>query len=616
MARYEITAPDGARYEITAPEGATEQDIMQFAQKQFAQRVPPSPSRPGAQPAAQIDNIAPPETQNPARFGFVPPGVRMSESQPVPAPETGLDVAKSFGAGVVRGGIGLASLPATAEELYAKAGERLQGQLPEPVRRAAGMAADYGGPLAMPLRMFSGGPTNKPTQEEITGAVEKAAGPLYQPQTTAGEYARTVGEFVPGAATPGGLMRKAANVVLPGLASEGAGQLAKGSEYEPVARIAGGIAGAMAPNLAMRAVTPFPNPVPERARQAAIMEREGVPLTAGERTGRKSLRWAESAANDIPMSGKRIGAQKEVQAEKYTQAAMRRAGITDATRASDEVIEDAFNRLGRQYEEYAQVVSIPGSPAIKAKLDAIVRRYEGLVEPANVNAGPRNVLKDFEATGGLSGPQYQQWRSDLGEAARQTQNPTTKKTLYDLQRVLDDAADSMLRRSGRTDLADRMAQTRKEYRNLLMITEARTGAGENAANGLISPQKLQEVVKRYEGKQNYARGKGDLTQLANAGVATMFPLPNSGTPARLAAMQFMNLPAATAGLMSGGPVGGVLAGAGSALGQAAMARMLMSAPVQGYLGNQTLARALQNNQARTPIAVGGLSATQDRDQRR
>lgn len=547
---------------------------------------------------------------------FVPPGVKMAESQPVPPPDTGMDVLKSFGAGVARGGIGLASLPATLEQLYSKSTESVQSRIPESVRKAAGMVADYGGPLAMPARMLSGGPTNKPTQEQITGAVEGVTGPIYQPKTTAGEYARTVGEFVPGAATPGGLMRKAANVVLPGLASEAAGQATKGSEYEPVSRLAGGVAGALAPNLAMRAVTPFPNPYPERARQARIMDREGVPLTAGERTGRKSLRWAESVANDVPMGGQRIGAQKEVQGERFTQAAMRRAGITNATRATDDVIDGAFTRLGRQFEEYTQRVAIPPDPSIRNRLDAIVRRYEGTVEPSNVNPMPRNVLEDFSNSGGLTGRQYSQWRSDLGEIARGTQNPATRRTLYDLQRELDNAAERMLRQTGRADLANRMARTRSEYRNLLMIAEARAGAGENAAMGIISPQKLQEVTRRFEGKQNYARGRGDLTELANAGVATMYPLPNSGTPARLAAMQFINLPVATAGLMSGGPAGGALAGAGSALGQAAMARLLMSAPVQGYMGNQTLTRALQNNRARTPIAVGGLSATQDRDKRR
>lgn len=70
----------------------------------------------------------------------------------------------------------------------------------------------------------------------------------YQPQTTAGEYARTIGEFAPGSMAFGGanipnLLRSG---VAPALTSETAGQLTEGSEIEPYARIAGALAGGMA----------------------------------------------------------------------------------------------------------------------------------------------------------------------------------------------------------------------------------------------------------------------------------------------------------------------------------------------------------------------------------
>jgi len=37
MPRYEITSPDGKRFEITAPDGATQEQILAYAQQQFAQ---------------------------------------------------------------------------------------------------------------------------------------------------------------------------------------------------------------------------------------------------------------------------------------------------------------------------------------------------------------------------------------------------------------------------------------------------------------------------------------------------------------------------------------------------------------------------------------------------
>lgn len=165
-----------------------------------------------------------------------------------PGPDALPDMAKSLVAGVGRGAINMAALPATAEQMYAKAGEGIQSVIPEPARRVAGAIADYGGPLAMPLRMFSGGPTNKPTQEDITNKVERVVGPLYQPQTTAGEYANAIGEFIPGGWTPGGLARKAANVVVPAVTGETMRQAYKGTEAENIASIGGTVAASLATN--------------------------------------------------------------------------------------------------------------------------------------------------------------------------------------------------------------------------------------------------------------------------------------------------------------------------------------------------------------------------------
>ena len=50
MARYEVTAPDGARYEVTAPDDATEDQVLEYARQKIG---PPS------QPAAPMKKDAP-----------------------------------------------------------------------------------------------------------------------------------------------------------------------------------------------------------------------------------------------------------------------------------------------------------------------------------------------------------------------------------------------------------------------------------------------------------------------------------------------------------------------------------------------------------------------------
>lgn len=86
-----------------------------------------------------------------------------------------------------------------------------------------------------------------PSTAQIQGLTNPVMGEGYKPQTVAGEYANTIGEFLPGAMIgPGGVGRKAAMAVIPAVVSETAGQLTKGTGAEPYARFAGGLAGGVA----------------------------------------------------------------------------------------------------------------------------------------------------------------------------------------------------------------------------------------------------------------------------------------------------------------------------------------------------------------------------------
>jgi hypothetical protein len=172
----------------------------------------------------------------------LPPGFALDE--PVAEPsygETAMDVAKSLGTGAVRGVIGLAGMPADIgrglANLAIQGGGYLVGADQEKLAADAERAQSI---------MSSRG-LAAPTSAELTQRLEQVTGPLYTPRTTAGEYARTVGEFIPAAvAGPGGVVRKAAMAVVPGALSEAAGQAAEGTAYEPAARIAGGIVGGVA----------------------------------------------------------------------------------------------------------------------------------------------------------------------------------------------------------------------------------------------------------------------------------------------------------------------------------------------------------------------------------
>lgn len=138
------------------------------------------------------------------------------------------DVAKSAGIGVVKGGIGLAGLPADLGELGARgidaATQYFGGKLgfdPSSLKRPA-----------LPQGAFS-----LPGSNAIQKGVENLTGEFYKPKSTAGEYAQTIGEFAPAAVGgPGSWLARGARAVVPAVASEAAGQATKGTAAEPYIR--------------------------------------------------------------------------------------------------------------------------------------------------------------------------------------------------------------------------------------------------------------------------------------------------------------------------------------------------------------------------------------------
>lgn len=497
------------------------------------------------------------------------------------------DVAKGVGAGAVKGVIGLTALPGTVEQL---------GRMG--INKVAKMAGKTGDAVSPEPAL--------PTYTDIKGAVENRTGKLYEPQTTAGQYAGTAAEFLPGMLFPGGAAatvgrrlagRAVTNVAAPAVVSETAGQLTKGGDIEPYARMAGGLVGGVLPQTVGRVISPT-RIDPERTRQAAVLAGEGVDVTAGQVSGSKPLRYAESVAVDTPFAGGRAAAAMDRQAEQFTRATLRRAGI-DADRATPEVINTAFQRIGNDFEQAARRVFVPLArgnqqgqiqpQAVVRVVDDIAARYERVSQPSLASPLPRRISDDLAGMSqnalNMDGRTYLRWRSELGAAARGAQDAATRRALYDIQNALDTAAEAFLRRSRTPEVADQLRQARNQYRNMIVIEKAATSAGENAAIGLISPSALRAATVQ-QGRRAYASGQGDFGNLARAGEALMKPLPQSGTGPRVGVQLLGTTVGGALGALMGGPVTGVAgATAGQVFGPAIVGRAVMSPGIQAYLGN-------------------------------
>jgi hypothetical protein len=361
-----------------------------------------------------------------------------------------------------------------------------------------------------------------------------------------------------------------------------------------------------------RLVSPLPMSASQRAA-AQTMEREGVTLTAGQRTGSKKLKYLESE-----LGGGAAEALQERQAREFTRAAWRRAGI-DADNVEPQTVDQALTDIGSEFDRLAANNVLVPDKRLGRELGAVAREYNSLVPESQRAPIVRDVLDDIvnavQTNGGqITGDSYQALRSRLDKAARavMARDPHLSQALSDIRTSLDANMERSIAAHNPADLGA-WRQVRRNYRNMLVIEKAATGAGEQAAGGVITPARLRSAAIA-QNRRAYARGRNDFTDLANAAVKTMTPLPQSGTVPRLAARLPLPLGAATGagigGTVAGIPgavVGGVIgAGVPWAAGRAAL-----SAPGRAILSNQMMAGPA--GRALIAPAVPGMLAEQKRE---
>ena len=497
----------------------------------------------------------------------------MSENFPV---DTVSDAYKSFDAGVAKGTAGLLGSLGDLTNLGAKGIQKASDYVSDKLGLPRYEPPAEKGPIASLLDQI---PTSESMLKEIKDRYYGGQD-LYEPQTTTGKYARSVGEAAPAALGGGGsAVARGLSAVGSGVASEALGQLTEGTAAEPYARVAGAAVGGFAPYAAGRVVTPLPSS-PARQRLVDDLRDEGVTsLTAGQTTGNKRLQYMESVTSAAPLGG---GAADRIQEEgqrQFTRAALRRAGI-DGEEAAPEVLAANQDRLGGTFRALsARNNLVPDNQFITDVVDAArnYRRVPDSQQRAIVQGYIDDIIGHVN-NGMMPGPQYQEMRSRLSRQANSLRqsDPTLSEALRDMRNALDNAMERSIPQGSQD--ANLWAQTRREYGAQKVLEKTASRAGEATAEGQIVPSNLRNTVSA-ENRGAYARGEGDFAGLARAGAGVMAPLPNSGTGQRNIVWDVLN---------------------GSTLGvlPAVTGRVMMAPPTQAYLRNQALTEALRAEPAR------------------
>lgn len=500
------------------------------------------------------------------------------------------DVGKGFVGGVGRGTTGLLGLPGTVSQLMTRGGEWIGDKLglpplPEDIKRRNAAAAPF-------------------TPEQIQRPIERITGSFYEPTTTAGKYASTIGEFAPAAAFGGGgALARTATTVIPAVASETAGQLTEGTPYEGPARAIAGIgAGLTVP----RVVTLAPPP-PRKLQQAVdVFDREGIPMLAGDRTGSNAVRWLEATAGDLPLSSGRYQTLRQNQADALNAAVTRRTfdpaelerrGLPpEAALPDTDVFAHGRQSLRDKFNDLASRNTLPLDQQLIDDLRAAHSNYAQKVLPSQQASGARDIAdihgdifdKLLANQGRMSGAEYQAIRSRLGDQAQSAFKSDTQlgKALKDTQRALDAA----IRRNMSPADAAAWDLANQRYANMKQITNAVAGAKEN-----MTPARLAQAVRAGRAEQ-YAAGQGNLDELVNAASTVIREMPSSGTAQRLGYQKLFDVGKAvspstlTTGAL-GGAMGAILGPAGAFLGLGLpmlAGRIALSRVGQRYLANQAI----------------------------
>jgi hypothetical protein len=262
---------------------------------------------------------------------------------------------------------------------------------------------------------------------------------------------------------------------------------------------------------------------------------------------------------------------------------MQRGVAPDVNLPDPSVAKAGKQSLSDRYKEIFGPNQLHSDQELIDSIYGRVNNYEQrALTPTNELARMRDKITGalIEGKGSIPGDRYQDFRSQLGTAARDTVNDTAKRdALGGMKRDLDAA----MERSLPPDVAAQLRENNLRYSNMKTLESSVAKADEN-----LSPQAVAAAVRARRAGE-YVQRTGNLDELAHAANMVLKPLPQSGTAPRTGMQTLFNIPNALAA--GGGYLGSHFGPLGTMAGAAApfaAARAVISRPVQAYLGNRAL----------------------------
>lgn len=193
------------------------------------------------------------------------------------------DAIRSVASGLAKGAIGVIGFPGSVQNAFDENFSKVTGDI-------ASLWGGEGVPAPPPSPLSIAG-LKSIASKASDGAID------YEPKRTAGKFLQTAAEFVPGSLIGGGNMLTNAVKfgVVPGLASEGAGQVTEGTALEPYARVGGALIAPLAAEGVLRGAEAAGNKLLTMTPSGAAANNLTAALSASGKTADDVI--AETARN-------------------------------------------------------------------------------------------------------------------------------------------------------------------------------------------------------------------------------------------------------------------------------------------------------------------------------
>jgi len=415
-------------------------------------------------------------------------------------------------------------------------------------------------------------------------------GSEYRPKTDTGKLVGAGFETLPGAIAFGGT--SPANMlqygILPGVASEKAGQLTEGSPIEPWARFGAGIVApvvAGAGNKLLRyVISPHGGVNQRRLDMVKVLDDYDIgPVTAGQKVGSEKLQRVE-------MSTGRGQDMLDAQKTSFTKAILKTAG-TDADGAFPDVLKATDDRIGAVFDSVTKGVDVVPDAQDLQGVSKALATYTRLSQKGNITPAftdiNKKMVSSFRTGQPIDADALAIWRSDMSVLRKSGDIPTAQAAV-DMMEALDDTIAAALTKAGKPEAAAQLNKARGEWRNFIVIEKAAASPTFDAVTGALSPAVVRSAVSR-QGARQYVQGtRGDIGDVGRAASTIFKTQPRPGTAGEATALGIPQTLSASFGAWlgsAGGPVG-TAAGATAGLLGPSMLRSAKAGPLQGYLANQ------------------------------